>query len=29
MQINEITITRAIIDRYYEKLTHNLETDVG
>lgn len=29
MEINEITITRAIIDRYYEKLTRNLETDVA
>lgn len=29
MELNEITITRAIIDRYYEKLTHNLETDVA
>jgi thiamine thiazole synthase len=29
MELNEITITRAIIDRYYEKLTQNLETDVA
>lgn len=29
MEINEIVITRAIIDRYYEKLTNNLEIDVA
>jgi sulfide-dependent adenosine diphosphate thiazole synthase len=29
MELNEITITRAIIDRYYEKLINNLETDVA
>ncbi len=29
MELNEITITRAIIDRYYEKLSHSLETDVA
>ncbi len=29
MELNEITITRAIIHRYYEKLTQNLETDVA
>ena len=29
MELNEVTITKAIIDRYYEKLTKNLETDVA
>ena len=29
MELNEVTITRAIIDRYYEKLTSNLEVDVA
>jgi len=29
MQLNEITITRAIIDRYFEKFKSNLETDVA
>ncbi|MBU4318659.1 MAG: sulfide-dependent adenosine diphosphate thiazole synthase [Proteobacteria bacterium] len=29
MELNEIVITRAIIDRYYEKLINNLETDVA
>jgi len=29
MELNEITISRAIIERYYEKLIHNLETDVA
>ena len=29
MELNEVTITRAIIDRYYEKLINNLETDVA
>ena len=29
MALNEVTITRAIIDRYYEKLINNLETDVA
>ena len=29
MELNEVTITRAIIDRYYEKLMNNLETDVA
>ncbi|HDL08507.1 MAG TPA: thiazole biosynthesis protein [Desulfobacteraceae bacterium] len=28
MELNEVIITKAIIDRYYEKLTKNLETDV-
>jgi len=28
MELNEIVITKAIIDRYYEKLTTNLETEV-
>ena len=25
MELNEVTITKAIIDRYYEKLINNLE----
>ncbi len=29
MELNEVTITRAIIDRYYKKLIDNLETDVA
>jgi thiamine thiazole synthase len=29
MELNEVTITRAIIDRYYEKMTSNLEVDVA
>ncbi len=29
MALDEIEISRAIIDRYYEKLTDNLETDVA
>lgn len=29
MELNEITITRAIIDRYLEKFKSNLETDVA
>ncbi len=29
MELNEVIITRAIIDRYYEKLTANLEIDVA
>lgn len=29
MELNEITISRAIIDRYYKKLTQNLQTDVA
>lgn len=29
MELNEIIITKAIIDRYYEKLISNLETDVA
>jgi thiamine thiazole synthase len=29
MELNEITISRAIIDRYHEKLTQNLQTDVA
>ncbi len=29
MELDEITITRAIISRYFEKLTRNLETDVA
>lgn len=29
MELNEVTITRAIIDRYYEKLISHLETDVA
>lgn len=29
MAIDEIVISRAIIDRYYQKLTENLETDVA
>ena len=29
MELNEVTITKAIIDRYYEKLMNNLETDVA
>ena len=29
MELNEVTITKAIIDRYYEKLINNLETDVA
>ncbi|MCF8095413.1 MAG: sulfide-dependent adenosine diphosphate thiazole synthase [Desulfobacteraceae bacterium] len=29
MALDEIVITRAIIDRYYQKLTDNLETDVA
>ena len=29
MELNEVTITRAIIDGYYQKLINNLETDVA
>ncbi len=29
MELNEIIITKAIIDRYYAKLTDNLENDVA
>jgi thiamine thiazole synthase len=29
MELNEITITRAILDRYFEKLKNNLKTDVA
>lgn len=29
MELNEVIITKAIIDRYYEKLLSNLETDVA
>jgi len=29
MQLNEVVITKAIIDRYYAKLMNNLETDVA
>lgn len=29
MELNEVIITKAIIDRYYAKLTDNLETDVA
>jgi thiamine thiazole synthase len=29
VELNEVTITRAIIDRYYEKLTDMLEMDVA
>ena len=29
MALDEIVITKAIIDRYYEKLINNLETDVA
>ncbi|MCP4665578.1 MAG: thiazole biosynthesis protein [Deltaproteobacteria bacterium] len=29
MELNEVTITRAIIDRYYAKLKDNLESDVA
>ena len=29
MELNEVTITKAIIDRYYGKLTEMLETDVA
>jgi thiamine thiazole synthase len=29
MELNEITITKAIIDRYFEKFKNNLETDVA
>lgn len=29
MELNEVTITKAIIERYYEKLINNLETDVA
>jgi thiamine thiazole synthase len=29
MELNEVIITRAIIDRYYEKLINHLETDVA
>lgn len=29
MELNEITITKAIIDRYYEKLINHLEVDVA
>jgi ribulose 1,5-bisphosphate synthetase/thiazole synthase len=29
MALDEIIITKAIIDRYYEKLINNLETDVA
>ncbi|NQT27130.1 thiazole biosynthesis protein [candidate division KSB1 bacterium] len=28
-ELNEVTITKAIIDRYYEKLTANLDVDVA
>ena len=29
MELNEVIITKAIIDRYYEKLSKNIETDVA
>lgn len=29
MELNEVVITRAIIDRYFEKLKNNLETDAA
>ena len=29
MELNEVTISRAIIDRYFEKLQQSLETDVA
>ena len=29
MELDEVVITKAIIDRYYEKLINNLETDVA
>jgi len=29
MELNEVIITKAILDRYYEKLSANLETDVA
>ncbi len=29
MALDEVIITRAIVDRYYQKLTDNLETDVA
>lgn len=29
MELNEVIITKAIIDRYYAKITENLETDVA
>ena len=29
MELNEITITKAIIDRFFEKFKNNLETDVA
>ena len=29
MELNETIITKAIIDRYYEKLTNSLETDIA
>ncbi len=29
MELNEVTITRAIVDRYFEKLTGNLDIDVA
>jgi len=29
MELNEVVITKAIIDRYYAKLMNNLETDVA
>lgn len=29
MELNEVTITKAIIERYFEKLINNLETDVA
>lgn len=29
MELNEVTITKAIIDRYYQKLIDNLEIDVA
>ena len=29
MELNEITITKAIIDRFFEKFKNNLETDIA
>ena len=29
MELNEVTITKAIINRYYEKLLNNIESDVA
>ena len=29
MELNEVTITKAIIDRFYAKLRENLESDVA